>query len=88
MCKSEGDKSESAIGVLRNALGICKSEGDRSESAIGMLRNALGRCKREADKSESAIGVRKTLPTTLARPPQTSRDIALRSPPIERHKMR
>ena len=50
-------EAESAIGVLRNALGMCKSEGDKSESVIGMLRNALGKCKREGDKSESAIGV-------------------------------
>ena len=50
-------EAESAIGVLRNALGMCKSEGDKSESAIGVLRNALGMCKSEADRSESAIGV-------------------------------
>ena len=36
MCRSEGDKSESAIGVLRNALGMCKNEADKSESAIGV----------------------------------------------------
>ena len=36
--KSEADRSESAIGVLRNALGMCKSEADRSESAIGVLK--------------------------------------------------
>ena len=47
-----------------------------------MLRNALGPCKREAERSKSAIGVAKTSPKTLAGPPQPSRDIALRSPPI------
>ena len=50
-------EAQSAIGVLRNALGTCKSEAERSESAIGVLRNALGTCKSEADRSESAIGV-------------------------------
>ena len=59
-------EAESAIGVLRNALGMCKSEAERSESAIGVLRNALGTCKSEAGRSESAIGVLKTSPKTLA----------------------
>ena len=36
MC--EGDKSGSAIGVLRNALGMCKREAGRSESAIGVTK--------------------------------------------------
>ena len=75
-------EAESAIGVLRNALGKCKSKADRSESAIGVLRNALGMCKSEADRSESAIGVLKTSPKTLAGSPRPPRDIALRSPPI------
>ena len=30
-------EAESAIGVLRNALGMCKSEGLKSESAIGVV---------------------------------------------------
>ena len=47
-------EAQSAIGMLRNALGKCKSEADRSESAIGVLSNALGMCKSEADRSESA----------------------------------
>ena len=38
MCKREGDKSASAIGVLKNALHICKSEADKSESAIGVFK--------------------------------------------------
>ena len=33
-------EAESAIGVLRNALGMCKSEADRSESAIGVLKTS------------------------------------------------
>ena len=73
-------EAESAIGVLKNALGKCKSEADRSESAIGVLRNALGMCKSEADRSESAIGVLRKCPGTLAITPQTPRDITLRSP--------
>ena len=40
MCRSEGDSSESAIGVLRNALCKCKSEAERSESAIGVLKTS------------------------------------------------
>ena len=78
-------EAESAIGVLKNALGKCKSEAERSESAIGVLRNALGMCKSEAERSESAIGVFKTSPKTLAITrgvSQTPCDIALRSPPI------
>ena len=55
-------EAESAIGVLRNALGMCKSEADRSEGAIRVLKNALRICKSEADKSESAIGVLKKCP--------------------------
>ena len=54
-------EAESAIGVLRNALGRCKSEAERSESAIGVLKNVLGKCKSEAEKSESAIGVLRKL---------------------------
>ena len=38
MCKSEADRSESAIGVFQNVLGKCKSEADRSESAIGVFK--------------------------------------------------
>ena len=53
-----------------------------AERAIGVLGHALGKWKSEADRSESAIGVLKKCPKTLAGPPQTSRDIALRSPPI------
>ena len=40
MCKSEAERSESAIGVLRNALGQCKSEAERSGSAIGVLKTS------------------------------------------------
>ena len=33
-------EAESAIGVLRTALGKCKSEAERSESAIGVLKTS------------------------------------------------
>ena len=35
-CKSEAERSESAIGVLKTVLGRCKSEAERSESATGV----------------------------------------------------
>ena len=44
-CKSEAERSESAIAVLKNALDLCKSEGDKSESAGGVLKNALGQSR-------------------------------------------
>ena len=62
-----------------------------AESAIGVLRNALGQCKSKAERSERAIGVLKTSPKTLAGTRGTRRaprDIAVRSPPLERQKMR
>ena len=36
--KTEAERSESAIGVFKNALGKRKSEADKSESAIGVLK--------------------------------------------------
>ena len=88
MCKKEAGQRPSAIGVFRNALGKCKSEAERSESAIGVLRNALGRCKSEADRSQSAIGVLKMRPKTVAITRRPLSDIALRSPLLERQKVR
>ena len=70
-CKSEAERSQSAIGVLRNALDLknpssvvqfnnLRSPSIReAESAIGVLKNVLGKCKSEADRSERAIGVLK-----------------------------
>ena len=70
MCKSEADRSESAIGVLRKCPGTVaitpRASRDialrsppirEAESAIGVLKNVFGNCKSEAARSERAIGV-------------------------------
>ena len=77
-------RSEKAIEVLGNALGMCKSEADRSDSAIGVLKNALRICKREADKSESAIGVLKKCRDSRGHP-RTSADAWRHSTKISPH---
>ena len=52
-------EAESAIGVLRTALGRCKSEEGRGESAIGVLKMCAKRARRHSHYPEShtAIGV-------------------------------
>ena len=106
-CKSEAERSESAIGVLKTSpktlagsprgLAAVSRHSSKispireAENAIGVLRNALSQCKSEADRSERAIGVLKTSPKTLAGTrgtPRAPRDVAVRSPSLERQKVR
>ena len=63
-------EAESAIGVLRTALGRCKSEEGRGESAIGVLKTCAKRARRHSRYPRG-------LPTGT---PHAPRDMALRYP--------
>ena len=50
-------EAQSAIGVLRNALGTCKSSAHRSGSAIGVTKTGHKTCSDMLLEAQSAIGV-------------------------------